>query len=104
MQLSTRLAHYFAGEVRARGQEYFWNRRVRIKLGQEDSVEAEVRGNELYDVSVDLYDENELDLWCDCAYFESTGPCKHVWATILAAEAKGLLLKVARARDLHIDT
>ena len=27
---------------------------------------------------------------CTCPYFEDRGPCKHIWATMLAADARGL--------------
>jgi superfamily II DNA or RNA helicase len=103
MSLSARLSQYFAPEVRSRGQEYYWKGRARIKLGDDSNLEAEVRGSELYDVSLDWYEDGELDFWCDCSYFESTGPCKHLWAVVLAAESKGLLSKVARATAVHVD-
>ncbi|MBV8845042.1 MAG: DEAD/DEAH box helicase [Bryobacterales bacterium] len=47
----------------------------------------------MYDVELFLED-NALTARCDCAYFETDGGCKHLWATILAAEAHGYLSAV----------
>ena len=34
----------------------------------------------------------KLHVSCSCPYFSPTGdPCKHLWATILMADARGLL-------------
>jgi len=40
---------------------------------------------------------------CECPFFESEGPCKHLWATILAAEAKGFLSDAAALRDVAVE-
>jgi superfamily II DNA or RNA helicase len=66
-------------------------------------VQARVRGSLNYEVS--LYWENgELLGSCDCPYCFSEGACKHLWATILAAEAKGYLSAAASATELILDT
>src|ERR1051326_6121643 len=36
------------------------------------------------------------------SYFDSNGPCKHLWATVLAAEGRGLLSDVL-GKDLRLD-
>src|SRR5262249_34229540 len=90
-------------EVRSRGQEYYWKGRGRVKLGHDGNVEAEVNGSQADEVSVDWDEDGELDIWWDCAYFESTGPCKHLWAVSLAGDSKGRLSKVARAPSVHMD-
>jgi superfamily II DNA or RNA helicase len=48
---------------------------------------ARVRGSRVYDVEI-TWDDGGLVLFCDCPYFESGEPCKHLWATILASDAK----------------
>src|ERR1035437_1662084 len=94
LSLSTRLAGDFDEGVRSRGQAYFYRGRVHIQPGSGDEVEARVKGSRNYDVSLDWEDE-QLSADCDCSYFDSAGPCKHLWATILAADAEGYLSDAA---------
>jgi superfamily II DNA or RNA helicase len=101
MNLVTRLAGDFSTNVRNRGKIYYWQGRVRIQHGSDSQVEAQVRGSRQYEVSLD-YEAGVLSAWCDCSYFDSGGPCKHLWATILAADARGYLLAASRA-DLVLD-
>ena len=68
---------------------------MRIVTGSESEVGARVQGARDYYVDITCEDD-ELNMWCDCPYFDSTGPCKHLWATILAAEAKGYLGAASR--------
>src|SRR6184192_4320700 len=102
MNLSTRLAGDFSSTVRNRGKSYFWQGRVRIQSGSIAHVEARVRDSQSYDVSLD-WKSGALSAWCDCVYFESEGPCKHLWATILAAESRGYLAQAASATRLVLD-
>jgi len=90
MNLSRKLGGYFNSTVRARGHEYYWQGRVRVEYGSADSVGAHVRGSRIYDVKLD-WEQGVLSGWCDCAYFETDGACKHLWAALLASEAKGYL-------------
>ena len=102
MNLSTRLAGDFSSAVRNRGRSYFWQGRVRIQTGSSAHAKARVRGSESYEVSLD-WKNGVLSAWCDCVYFESEGPCKHLWATILAAESRGYLTQAASATRLVLD-
>ena len=90
MRLSSDLATDFSEQTRNRGAGYYASGSVRIVNGSEAEVEARVRGAREYYVDL-VCEDDSLNLSCDCPYFDSTGPCKHLWATILAAEAKGLL-------------
>src|SRR6266487_2578592 len=101
MNLVTRLTGDFSSNVRNRGKIYYWQGRVRIDHGSDSQVEARVRGSRQYEVSLD-YESGVLSAWCDCSYFDSGGACKHLWATILAADAGGHLSAAARA-DLIFD-
>jgi superfamily II DNA or RNA helicase len=100
--LSRRLARYFSGTVRHRGQSYFWQGRVRIRDGSESDIAATVRGSQNYAVELNLQD-GVLSASCECLYFDSDGPCKHLWATILAAEADGYLAEAVSAPTLVLD-
>ncbi|HXJ96860.1 MAG TPA: SNF2-related protein [Terriglobia bacterium] len=102
MNLSQRLAGNFSGTVRHRGHSYYWQGRVRIRHGSESGVAANVRGSQNYQVNLDWQD-GVLSANCDCLYFDSDGPCKHLWAAILAAEAYGHLTAAASAPKLVLD-
>ena len=102
MNLSRRLAGNFSETVRHRGHSYFWQGRVRIRHGSESGVAANVRGSQNYAVNLDWQD-GVLSVNCDCLYFDSDGPCKHLWAVILAAEAYGYLSETASAPKLVLD-
>jgi superfamily II DNA or RNA helicase len=101
MNLANRLADDFSATVRNRGKSYFWQGRVRIQHGSASRVEARVRGSRNYEVSLDWQD-GALSAWCDCPHFDSDGACKHLWATILAADGRGYLSAAATA-DLFLE-
>jgi superfamily II DNA or RNA helicase len=91
MGLSKKLARGVAGDVRARGRQYYTSGAVRILHGDTQSVRAEVDGTEVYRVFLRRR-KKALQVCCSCPYFQDRGvPCKHVWATILMAEQRGLL-------------
>ena len=103
MNLSTRLAHEFSAVVRQRGQGYYWKGLVDVEHANDSEVEARVRGSRTYEVSLD-WAGGVLSAWCDCRYFYSSGACKHLWATILAAESHGYLSRAASATYLLLDS
>jgi superfamily II DNA or RNA helicase len=84
------LAWEFDASSRTRGQAYYREGRVRIQYGSAKSVVAQVRGSGLYQASL-VWDGEMLDMDCSCPYFDAEGPCKHLWATVLAADASGYL-------------
>src|ERR1043165_7134081 len=94
MKLSKDLARDFPSYIRGRGADYYHSGAVRIEKASDTHVKARVSGARDYEVEIECT-RKELSLWCDCPYFDSTGPCKHVWATILAAEAAGHLSAAA---------
>lgn len=87
MRLSEILAPDVPPNVQDRGFEYFRDRRVRIVEADESGVNATVRGSSFYDVWVSFAGDG-LDWDCECPY-SMDGLCKHIWATILQAEAAG---------------
>jgi len=100
LNLSTLLAPKFTRNVRHRGEEYYWRDQVRIERASETELHARVRGSQTYDVELKFRD-GILSVWCDCPYFVDNGvPCKHLWATILAAEAQGGLSEATSAPQL----
>src|SRR5258708_11976081 len=100
MNLSKRLTGDFSATVRNRGRNYYWQGRVSIRHASNSQVDAHVRGSRNYEVSLD-WEDGVLAASCDCAHFESE-PCKHLWAAILAADARGYLSAVS-APDVILD-
>src|ERR1700691_6138170 len=104
MKLASVLSSNFDSEIRARGASYYRLGAVRIKRGNATGVEAGVRGSRVYDVAI-AWDGRRLTLFCDCPYYEDVGACKHIWATILAADAQNYFTAVTRLnpRDISFD-
>jgi hypothetical protein len=101
-RLSTRLAPEFSAAVRSRGITYFQTQAVNITSGSVVGVEATVRGSEDYQVVI-RWEQGTLFMSCNCPFFEDRGPCKHLWATILAADAQGHLTAPRLSRVLNTD-
>jgi len=80
--------------VRSRGLLYYNLGRVRVEHGSASQVKAYVRGSSAYEVSLD-WEDGQLAAYCDCSYYDSAGPCKHIWATLMAADAHGFLSDAA---------
>ena len=81
-----------AGNERVeRARKYIDQNRVRIKREEyEDSnnfeIEAEVRGTDIYDTTIKVKNGEIEDVTCECEdYFKRFGACKHIVATIIAA-------------------
>src|SRR5258706_775007 len=90
MYLTNRFSSAFEKRIRNRGQSYFEARSVKIVKGSKEVVRAVVRGSYEYDVSLKIMGL-ELLAACTCAYYDHD-LCKHIWATMLAAERKGYLV------------
>ena len=99
MILSARFAGQFSSTTRKRGQDYYRQHRVKIQRGCDSEVAASVRGSRAYYVELNWRGDT-LSVCCDCPYYVDNGiPCKHLWATTLAAEAQGYLSPAAAAVD-----
>ena len=100
LTLATSLRTFVTSSSRSRGEAYFRAGRVIPRRADATSFNAAVSGTRSYDVSL-LVDGDRLLADCTCPYFAGTRePCKHIWATILAAdEARRLTL----TGDLWLD-
>ncbi|MEO7804326.1 MAG: DEAD/DEAH box helicase [Actinomycetota bacterium] len=96
MRLSESFSHQVPASIRERGRKYDRDGSVVIMKGDSSEVQAFVFGGSRYTVSLAL-SEDQLAVSCTCPYFEGSGGgiCKHIWATLLAGEARGYL------RDYH---
>jgi superfamily II DNA or RNA helicase len=83
----------FADGVRRRGADYFKWGAVRITAQSPEVLRAAVAGTKSYEVTFEVR-RNRLAIWCSCPYFDSDGPCKHLWATALAADKSGALQRM----------
>ena len=89
-----RLSSRVPSAVRSRGSRYYSSGNVHIQRGSATHVEAVVQGSSKYSVQVHV-DDRKVVVVCDCPFFDSEGICKHIWATLLAAESDGYLHRVA---------
>src|ERR1051326_1490647 len=96
MSLKSRFAPQFNPKIRDRGLAYFRGGAVKILEHSDFYVLAQVKGK--LDYFVELSPSlNSLDVACTCPYFADGEDCKHIWATMLAADSKNYLSEV----DLH---
>ena len=99
--LTSRFSRLFSSRVRKRGHQIA-GRSVRILEGSADAVSAVVEGSYDYSVDVELVNK-EVRVSCTCPYFNSSGPCKHIWAVLRQAELGGHLLSAATVGQLVPD-
>ncbi|HXY34235.1 MAG TPA: SNF2-related protein [Planctomycetaceae bacterium] len=106
MSLSKRCAEEFNRQDWARGVEYFESGAVSITAQSNDGLEALVRGSRRspYRVRLDWTHakESRLHVNCTCPRFEDIGVCKHLAATILAADAQNVGPIVPGKKELLI--
>ncbi|HEU5118810.1 MAG TPA: SWIM zinc finger family protein, partial [Isosphaeraceae bacterium] len=102
MGIAQKVSRDFADGVRARGQSYFAKGKVAITSARPgEIVVAKVRGTEPYKVKLRMRN-GRLHASCTCPFFGPQGePCKHIWATILAADSEALL-NAAPVRPLRL--
>jgi len=96
MSLKSRFAPQFNPKIRDRGVAYFRAGAVKILDHYEGYLLARVKGTYDYFVELSL-NLNSLDVACTCPYFADGEDCKHIWATMLAADSKNLFSEI----DLH---
>ncbi len=91
MSLAERCLQDFSSAVRTGGQRYFFDGQVALLESPQGQLHAIVSGGAVYRVYLDwVFEPGELAVWCTCPFFDDKGLCKHIWATILAADQKGI--------------
>jgi superfamily II DNA or RNA helicase len=89
MSLATVFSGSFPAKLRKRGTQYWRDGLVTLISWNGERVKAVVSGSEEYQVTL-RRDEKLLWASCSCPYSGDRGElCKHVWATLLAADAEG---------------
>ncbi len=94
MALTRSCSSSFDSATRTRGAAYYYGRCVEITNRRRFGVTALVTGSgpEPYEVDLDWTRvvDGAVDAFCTCPRYTDGALCKHVWATILAADAAGL--------------
>src|SRR5690349_19620585 len=86
------LARDVPGGSRTKGRQYQLDGAVTRIEGDAWHAKAAVRGEHEYRVAIDREDD-DFTASCECRYFVDRGDiCKHIWATLLEAERRGLLV------------
>src|ERR1044071_4184929 len=101
MSLKSKFSPQFDPKIRDRGFAYFRGGAVKILEHSEVHVRAQVKGTHDYFVELSL-GLNSLDVACTCPYFYDGEDCKHIWATMLAADSKNYLSEVDRRGPLRL--
>ncbi|MEI8376491.1 MAG: SNF2-related protein [Planctomycetota bacterium] len=87
MSLADRCFYEFDSGVRNRGYQYFHEGRVSVRGHGLNEFRASVHGSSDYDVVLDWeFSREQLAVYCTCPYYDDHESCKHIWATILAAD------------------
>ncbi len=89
MSLAQVLTRFVSAGVRQRGQEYFRRRWVALGDCGPLAANALVNGTQVYAVDLARRSSHILAS-CSCPYVvDRREPCKHLWATLLAVDARG---------------
>ena len=91
MPIPPELAATFPSDTRDRGRQYYHRGVARIVSVDENGIIATVRGAEVYHVQLTQDPHGQFAHACSCPAWGNYGVCKHVWATLLAADAQRLL-------------
>src|ERR1044071_4892315 len=93
MSLKSRFASQFNPKIRDRGIAYFRAGAVKILEHYEGYLLTRVEGTYDYFVELSL-SLDSLNVACTCPYFAGGEDCKHIWATMWAADSKNLFSEV----------
>ena len=102
MPLANKLAFQFDERIKFRGASLFTFRAVHVTEADARHLSAQVRGGDLYEVRL-AYERDRLLVYCDCAFFDEHGKCKHVWATVLEADKRGMLADAWDSKYLKLE-
>jgi superfamily II DNA or RNA helicase len=101
-----RCSHEVEPSDRDRGKAYFVQRRITIDASDDFGLNATVRGSgRVYDIQLDWLDTETsgiLSASCQCPRYQAGFLCKHIWATLMAADQRGHSKKVPGSSDLHV--
>ncbi|MBP3954168.1 DEAD/DEAH box helicase [Gemmata sp. G18] len=104
MSLSTALSADVTPAIRERGREYFRSGAVTLDSVSATDVAATVEGSgDDYEVDLRLVDRT-VYATCTCPYVaDHEAACKHIWATVLAAESRAFARSARGSLRLVLD-
>jgi superfamily II DNA or RNA helicase len=105
MSLVERCRSEVSSATRSKGESYFLQGHVTIESSTLHSVDAAVAGSRGASYGVTLvwsHPDEGLEAVCDCPHYADGYFCKHIWATLLAADAEGLTAGVANQNRLAL--
>lgn len=80
--------YLFKTHILARGWDYYENGAVSSLERTGTGYKATVEGSYDYEVGVEIYDNEVIDMFCDCPYAEDGNYCKHMAAVLYELEEK----------------
>ena len=80
--------YLFKTHILSRGWDYYENGAVSSLKKTETGYKATVEGSYDYEVEVEIYDNEVVDMFCDCPYAEDGNYCKHMAAVLYEIEEK----------------
>ena len=80
--------YLFKTHILSRGWDYYENGAVSSLEKTETGYKATVEGSYDYEVEVEIYDNEVVDMFCDCPYAEDGNYCKHMAAVLYEIEEK----------------
>lgn len=89
--LCERLREAFESGPRERGDGYHRDGRVEVRRSSTTEVRAAVNGGTTYEVRLRCTAPDRAEASCSCPFAQSSGPCKHIWAVLAAADRDALL-------------
>jgi superfamily II DNA or RNA helicase len=93
----------FPRSSRSKGLDYASSGCVTVVEATQEWLVAHVQGQTTYQVELDCRDRT-LHASCSCPYFsDSTTPCKHLWATLLVAQAEGTMSRFREVRSIEFE-
>src|SRR5690348_12455879 len=102
MSLVTKVVSQIEPETRKEGAKIRSRGDVTIHEHQANRIEASVFAGQTHGVILKRQ-KDEILYSCDCPdYEESLDPCKHVWATIIEADALGYLAGWERGSSIEL--
>jgi uncharacterized Zn finger protein len=90
MKISTVIRNLVDSNVRSKGKMYADWAQAKTISHSKFNIEATVKGSayKTYNVLINI-GESRIEVFCTCTYFNSSGTCKHIWATIITAKKDG---------------
>ncbi|HEX4607641.1 MAG TPA: DEAD/DEAH box helicase [Urbifossiella sp.] len=89
MGLSLALSSHVSTKIRDRGRDLFRTGAVKLDSVGQSEVAATITDGERCEVDL-VVEGRSVHAWCTCPYIDEYGAvCKHIWATVIAADLRG---------------